>query len=87
MEPTNNQIVDYIKDILRRGDKPAEGETKEKIEERLEQQARSISADRKNIQQVVDRLYAANLAKIFKEQLKPTVEKVSGKEFAERAKA
>ena len=87
VEPTNNQIVDYIKDILRRGDKPAEGETKEKIEERLEQQARSISADRKNIQQVVDRLYAANLAKIFKEQLKPTVEKVSGKEFAERAKA
>ncbi len=87
VEPTNNQIVDYIKDILRRGDKPAEGETKEKIEERLEQQARSISADRKNIQQVVDRLYAANLAKIFKEQLKPTVEKVSGKEFAERSKA
>ena len=87
VEPTNNQIVDYIKDILRRGDKPAEGESKEKVEERLEQQARSIAADRKNIQQVVDRIYAGNLAKIFKEQLKPTVEKVSGKEFAERAKA
>jgi len=86
VEPTSNQIVDYIKDVLRRNDKPAEGETKEKYEERLEQQARSISADRKNIQQVVDRIYASNLAKIFKEQLKPTVEKVSGKEFAERAK-
>ena len=86
VEPTNNQIVDYIKDILRRGDKPAAGETKEKVEERLEQQARSIAADRKNIQQVVDRIYAGNLAKIFKEQLKPTVEKISGKEFAERAK-
>lgn len=87
VEPTNNQIVDYIKDILRRSDKPADGETKEKIEERLEQQARSIAADRRNVQQVVDRIYAGNLAKIFKEQLKPTVEKVSGKEFAERAKA
>lgn len=87
VEPTSNQIVDYIKDILRRGDKPAEGETKEKIEERLEQQARSIAADRKNVQQIVDRLYAGNLAKLFKEQLKPTIEKVSGKEFAERAKA
>ena len=86
VEPTNNQIVDYIKEILRRGDKPAEGETKEKIEERLEQQARSISADRKNVQQIVDRVYASNLAKIFKDQVKPTVEKVSGKEFAERAK-
>ena len=86
VEPTNNQVVDYIKDILRRSDKPAEGETKEKAEERLEQQARSIAADRKNVQQVVDRIYASNLAKIFKEQVKPTVEKVSGKEFAERAK-
>ena len=87
VEPTNNQIVDYIKDILRRGDKPAEGETKEQTEQRLEQQARSIAADRKNIQQVVDRIYANNLAKIFKDQLKPMVEKVSSKEFAERAKA
>lgn len=87
VEPTSNQIVDHIKDILRRGDKPEKGETKEQTETRLEQQARSIAADRKNIQQVVDRLYASNLAKIFKEQLKPTVEKVSGKEFAERAKA
>ena len=86
VEPTSNQIVDYIKDILRRGDKPAAGETKEKTEERLEQQARSIAADRKNVQQIVDRIYAANLAKIFKDQVKPTVEKVSGKEFAERAK-
>ena len=87
VEPTSNQIVDYIKDILRRGDKPAEGESKQQIEERLEQQARSIAADRKNVQQIVDRLFAGNLAKLFKEQLKPTVEKVSGKEFAERAKA
>ncbi|MCR4659998.1 MAG: trigger factor [Bacteroidales bacterium] len=86
VEPTSNQIVDYIKDILRRGDKPAAGETKEKTEERLEQQARSIAADRKNVQQIVDRIYAANLAKIFKDQVKPSVEKVSGKEFAERAK-
>jgi trigger factor len=87
VEPTSNQIVDYIKDILRRGDKPAEGETKEQTEQRLEQAARSIAADRKNIQQVVDRLYASNLATLFKEQLKPETEKVSAKEFAERAQA
>ena len=87
VEPTSNQIVDYIKDILRRGDKPAAGEKKEETEQRLEQAARSIAADRKNIQQVVDRLYANNLATIFKEQLKPEVEKVSAKEFGERAQA
>ncbi len=85
VEPTSNQIVDYIKDILRRNDKKPEGETKEQTEERLEQAARSIAADRKNISQLTDRLYAENLAKLFKAQLKPTVEKVSAKEFAERA--
>ena len=87
IEPTNDQIVDYIKDILRRGDKKPEGEKKDETEKRLEQAARSIAADRKNIQQVVDRLYAANLAAVFKDQVKPEVEKVSAKEFAERAKA
>lgn len=86
VEPTNNQIVDYIKDILRRNDNKPEGEKKEETEQRLEQAARSIAADRKNVQQIVDRLYADNLAKLFKDQLKPTVEKVSAKEFAERAK-
>lgn len=89
VEPTNNQIVDYIKDILRRNDRQGDnkGETKEQAEQRLEQAARSIAADRKNISQVVERLYADNLAKVLKDQLKPQVEKVSAKEFAERAKA
>ena len=86
VEPTNNQIVDSIKDILRRNDTPVEGETKEKTEERLEQAARSIAADRQNVRQLTDRIYADNLAKLFKAQLKPEVEKVSAKEFSERAK-
>ena len=87
VEPTSNQIVDYVKDILRRNDQKIEGETKEQAEDRLEKAARSIAADRKNVQQIVDRIYADNLAKIFKDQLKPEVEKVSAKEFGERAKA
>lgn len=87
VEPTSNQIVDYVKDILRRTDQKVEGETKEQTEDRLEKAARSIAADRKNVQQIVDRIYADNLAKIFKDQLKPEVEKVSAKEFGERAKA
>ena len=86
VEPTNNQIVDYIKDVLRRNDTPAADEKKEQTEERLEKAARSIAADRQNVGQVVDRIYADNLAKIFKGQLKPVVEKVSAKEFGERAK-
>lgn len=86
VEPTNNQIVDYIKDILRRNDRPVEGETKEQTEDRLEKAARSIAAERQNLGQVIDRIYADNLSKLFKEQVKPEVEKVSAKDFAERAK-
>jgi trigger factor len=86
VEPTNNQIVDYIKDILRRNDRKVEGEKTEETEQRLEQAARTIAADRKNVGQVIDRLYADNLSKLFKDQVKPEVEKVSVKEFAERAK-
>ena len=85
VEPTSNQVVDAIKDILRRNDTPVDGETKEQAEERLEKAARSIAADRNNVGQLTDRLYAENLAKLFKAQLKPEVEKVSAKEFAERA--
>ena len=52
-----------------------------------EKAARTNAAARQNVGQLVDRIYAENLARIFKEQAKPTVEKVSAKEFAERAKA
>ena len=86
VNPTQNQIVDYIKDILRKNDQKIEGETKEQTEDRLEKAARSIAADRKNIGQLSDRIFADNLSKLFKEQVKPEVEKVSAKEFAERAK-
>ena len=84
--PSQAAIIDRIKDILRRGDRPEEGETPEQTDERLTKAARSIAADRNNIRQLVDNLYAANLAKLFKEQLKPATEKVSAKEFAELAK-
>ncbi len=87
VEPTSNQIVDSIKDILRRNDQKPEGEKKEETEERLEKAARSIAADRQNVRQLVDKLYAENLAKLFKAQLKPEVEKVSAKEFTERAQS
>ena len=71
----------------RQGANDHSGETKEQTEERLEQAARSIAADRKNVGQLTDRIFADNLSKLFKDQVKPEVEKVSAKEFAERAKA
>lgn len=87
IEPTQNDIVDYVKDILRKNEPAKEGEDEKQADERLEQAARTIAQDRKNVQQIVDKLYVDNTFALFKEQLKPEVEKVSAKEFSERANA
>ena len=87
IEPTQNEIVDAVKDILRKTDgAPQEGEDEKQAEERLEQAARTIVQDRRNVQQIVDKLYVEKTFALFKEQLNPEVEKVSAKEFAERCK-
>lgn len=86
IEPTTNEIVDYIKDILRKNDTKQEGENDEQAEERLEQAARTIAQDRQNVQQIIDKLYVDKTFALFKSQLNPEVEKVSAKEFAERCK-
>ena len=86
IEPTQNDIVDYVKDILRQNDTLQEGEDAEAQDKRLEQSARTIAKDRQNVQQIVDRLSAKNNCALFKEQLKPEAEKVTIKEFAEKVK-
>lgn len=86
IEPTQNEIVDEIKAILKKNDVLQEGEDEQKQDERLEQSARSIARDRANVQQIVDRLYVNKTFDLFKAQAKPETEKISAKEFAERAK-
>jgi trigger factor len=87
IEPTQNEIVDEIKNILRQNDGGLqEGESEQQAEERIEQAARSIAQDRRNVQQIVDKVYVEKTFQLFKEQLNPEVEKVSTKEFAERCK-
>ena len=86
IEPTQNDIVDYVKDILRKNEPLKEGEDEKQADERLEQAARTIAQDHKNVQQIIDKLYVDNTFALFKEQLNPEVEKVSAKEFSERAK-
>ena len=86
IEPTQNEIVDEIKAILKKNDVLQEGEDEQKQDERLEQSARSIARDRANVQQIVDRLYVNKTFGLFKAQAKPETEKISAKEFAERAK-
>lgn len=86
IEPTNNELVDYVKDILRKNDTPQEGEDEKAADKRLEEAARTIVSDRQNVQQIVDKLYVEKTFALFKEQLKPEVEKISAKEFGDRCK-
>jgi trigger factor len=88
INPTRNEIVDYIKDILRKNDNRLEdGESAEDKEKRLEEAASSIASDHNNTRQIVDRIALDKTFDLFKEQLKPEVEKISLKEFNERVKA
>lgn len=84
LEPTHDDIINYIKNVLREN-RPA-GETEES-EKELTAAAESIAKDRQNIQQLIDRMFSENLGKFLKEKLKPEVEKVTAKEFGERCKA
>lgn len=86
LEPTQNEVIDYIKKVLAENDQPVEGEDEKAKDERLENAARTIAGDRKNVQQIVDRLYGDNLCSLLKGQLKPEVEKVTLKELADRMK-
>lgn len=86
IEPTQNEIVDYVKDILRQNDSPKEGEDSEAYEKRLEEAARTIARDRQNLQQVVDRIAVRKTGELFKGQLKPEAEKITIKDFVEKAK-
>ena len=85
IEPTQNEIVDAIKDILRRSGSKPEGEDDAKYEEGLEQSARTIAQDRNNVRQIVDKLTVDKTIALFKEKINPEVEKVTAKEFGERA--
>lgn len=86
IEPSSNEVVDYIKDILRKNDSPIEGEDQNAKEERLEQAARSIASNRENVNGIFDRIYVNKAFALFKEKINPSVEKVSAKEFAEKVK-
>ena len=85
IEPTQNEIVDAIKDILRRSGSKQEGEDDAKYEERLEQSARSIAQDHNNVRQIVDKLTVDKTFALFKDKINPEVEKITAKEFGERA--
>lgn len=86
LEPSQRDVLDYIKNILREGDVKQEGEDDKAQDARLEQAAQSIAKERQNVQNIIDRLYSHNSFLLYSEQLKPEAEKITIKEFGEKIK-
>ncbi|MBR6418006.1 MAG: trigger factor [Bacteroidales bacterium] len=86
LEPSQRDVLDYIKNILREGDVKQEGEDDKAQDARLEQAAQSIAKERQNVQNIIDRLYSHNSFLLYNEQLKPEAEKITIKEFGEKIK-
>lgn len=86
LEPSQRDVLDYIKNILREGDVKQEGEDDKAQDARLEQAAQSIAKERQNVQNIIDRIYSHNSFLLYSEQLKPEAEKITIKEFGEKIK-
>lgn len=87
INPSHVEIVEEFKTLIRNnGGVPAEGDAKEQ-EDSLNRVAESLASDKQNAPQVADRLYHRKLVQLFRDQVKPEVEKITVKEFVNRAKA
>ena len=89
INPTHNELVDEIKGVLRRNAafNNSEEADEKKREEELVQAANSIARDEQSTRQIADRIYHRKLVQLFRDQLKPEVEKITVKEYVARAKA
>lgn len=86
IEPTRDELLAEIKNILRPNVQKLADETDEQVEERLNQTAESIAKDRQNLGQLIDKLSSEKIFKLFQDKLNPEVEKISIKDFTEKAK-
>lgn len=85
LEATDEEILEKVKEILRRN-KGTEGQTEEEREQEIERAAKSIAADKNNVRNIADRISAEKTAVLFKGQLKPRASKISVADFAEKMK-
>ena len=86
IDPTQNEVVDYIKGVMSQHNLRNADEDEKAYDERLETAARNIAGNRESSGQIYERLYTDKLYALLNEQIKPEVEKVTIKEFAERNK-
>lgn len=86
LTPKHDEVLAAIKEIIGHNATPAADESPEAFDERMTQAAESIARDENNTRPIVDRIYQDKLFDLLKKQIQPEVEKITAKEFEERAR-
>lgn len=84
--PSHADVVNEVVTILKQRDAKKDDESDEDFEKRILETAESIAKDRKNVEQIFGRLRGEMMFKLFSEKTKPTAEKITIKEFLEKAR-
>ena len=84
--PSHADVVKEVASILKQRDAKKDDESDEDFDKRINQMAETIAADRKNVEQIYGRLRGNMMYALFSEKAKPETEKITIKEFVEKAR-
>ena len=84
--PSRADVVKEVATILKQRDAKKEDETDEAYDKRINEMAETIAADRNNVEQIYGRMRGEMMFKLFSEKAKPANEKITIKEFVEKAR-
>lgn len=84
--PSHADVVKEVSNILKQRDAKKDDESDEDFEKRISEMAETIAKDRQNVEQIYGRLRGEMMFKLFSEKAKPAAEKISIKEFVEKAR-
>ena len=84
--PSHADVVKEVSNILKQRDIKKEEENDEDYEKRISEMAETIAKDRQNVEQIYGRLRGEMMFKLFSEKAKPETEKITIKEFVEKAR-
>ena len=84
--PSRADIVKEVSNILKQRDIKKDEENDEDYEKRISDMAETIAKDRQNVEQIYGRLRGEMMFKLFSEKAKPENEKITIKEFVEKAR-
>lgn len=84
--PSHADVVKEVSNILKQRDAKKDEESDEDYEKRIGEMAETIAKDRQNVEQIYGRLRGEMMFKLFSEKAKPAAEKISIKEFVEKAR-